>query len=85
VSLLRSLLRKLLTRAFITSSKCDHPANLGPDPETVADYVYLWTDAGVEEPRATAAGLEFLIHYQSTGEKPTIAPLNKWAHSETAG
>ena len=51
----------------------------------MADYVYLWTDAGVEEPRATAAGLEFLIHYQSTGEKPTIAPLNKWAHSETAG
>ena len=51
----------------------------------MAAFVYLWTDAGVEEPRATAAGLEFLNHYQSTGEKPTIAALNKWAHSETAG
>ena len=33
----------------------DHPANPGPDPETAADYVYLWTDAGVKEPRVTAA------------------------------
>jgi len=43
----------------------------------VDDYGYLWTDAGVEEHRATAEGLEFLIHYRSTGEKPTIAGLNK--------
>ena len=26
--------------------------------------------------------LEFLIHCQSTAEKPTIAALNKWAHCE---
>ena len=51
----------------------------------MADYVYLWTDAGVEGPRATDAGLDFLIHYQSTGENPAIAVLNKRAHSETVG
>ena len=63
----------------------DHPAHPGPDPETVAHWASLWIDAGMEEFRAKAASLEFLIHCQSTGEKPTIAALNKWAHSETAG
>ena len=60
----------------------DYPAHPGPDPETIAHWASLWIDAGMEESRATAAGLEFLIHYQSTGEKPTIAALNKWAHRE---
>ena len=63
----------------------DHPANPGPDPETIAHWASLWIDAGMEEFRAKAASLEFLIRCQSTGEKPTIAALNKWAHSETAG
>ena len=63
----------------------DHPAHPGPDPETVAHWGSLWIDAGMDESLAKAAALEFLIHHQSTGEKPTIAALNKWADSETAG
>ena len=35
---------------------------------------------GLNESRAKAAALEFLIHCQSTGVTPTIAALNKWAH-----
>ena len=62
-----------------------HPAHLGPDPETVELWASLWTAAGIEEPRAKAAALEFLIHCQSTGEEPTIAALNKWAHCESNG
>ena len=62
-----------------------HPAHLGPDPETVELWASLWTAAGLEESRAKAAALEFLIHCQSTGEKPTIAALNKWAHWESEG
>jgi len=63
----------------------DCPANPGPDPETVAEWVRLWIDAGLEESRATPLALEFLIHCQSIGEKPTIAALNKWAHWESEG
>ena len=63
----------------------DHPANPGPDPETVAEWARLWIEAGMEEPRATVAALEFLIHCQSTGVTPTIAALNKWAHCESEG
>jgi hypothetical protein len=63
----------------------DHPANPGPDPETVAEWVRLWIDASMDESRANAAALEFLIHCQSTREKPTIAALNKWAHWESEG
>ena len=63
----------------------DRQASPRPDPETVAEYVYLWIDAGLEESRAKAAALEFLIHCQSTGVTPTIAALNKWAHSGSAG
>ena len=62
-----------------------HPASLGPDPETVELWASLWTAAGIEEPRAKAAALEFLIHCQSTGEEPTIAAFNKWAHCESNG
>ena len=29
--------------------------------------------------------LEFFAYCRSTGEKPTIAALNKWAHCETEG
>ena len=63
----------------------DYPDNPGPDPETVAHWASLWTAAGIEEPRAKAAALEFLIHCQSTGERPTIAALNKWAHAGSNG
>ncbi len=63
----------------------DHPANPGPDPETVAEWARLWIEAGMEEPRATVAALEFLIHCQYTGVTPTIAALNKWAHCESEG
>ena len=63
----------------------DHPANPGPDLETIAHWASLWIDAGMDESLAKAADLEFLIHCQSTGEKPTIAALNKWAHWESEG
>jgi hypothetical protein len=63
----------------------DHPAHPGPDPETVELWASLWIEAGMDEPLAKIAPLEFLIHCRSTGEKPTIAALNKWADSETAG
>ena len=62
-----------------------HPAHLGPDPETVELWASLWTAAGVDESRANAAALEFLIHCQSIGVMPTITALNKWAHCEEAG
>ena len=63
----------------------DHPAHPGPDPETVAHWASLWIAAGIDESLAKAAALEFLIHCQSTREKPTIVALNKWAHCEEAG
>ena len=63
----------------------DHPAHPGPDPEAVELWASLWTAAGMDESLAKAATLEFLIHCQSTGEEPTIAALNKWAHCESNG
>jgi len=66
-------------------SEWDHPAHSGPDPETVAHWASLWTEAGLGESPARAAALEFLVHCQSTGENPAIAALNKWAHCETEG
>ena len=63
----------------------DPPGKPWPDPETVELWASLWNAAGMEEPLAKAAALEFLIHCQSTGERPTIAALNKWAHCETEG
>ncbi|HIB11053.1 MAG TPA: hypothetical protein EYO17_03865 [Dehalococcoidia bacterium] len=63
----------------------DPPGKPWPDPETVELWASLWTAAGLEESRAKAAALEFLIHCQSTGEEPTIAALNKWAHCESNG
>ena len=65
--------------------KRDHPAHPGPDPETIAHWASLWIDAGMDESLAKAAALGFLIHCQSTGEKPTIAALNKWAHAGSNG
>ena len=62
----------------------DHPANPGPDPETVAHWASLWTDAGMDESLAKALALEFLIHCQSTGVMPTFTVLNKWAHCDGA-
>ena len=63
----------------------DHPANLGPDPETVAHWANLWTPLGIEESRAVAAALEFLTHCQTTEQTATITALNKWAHCESEG
>ena len=63
----------------------DHPANPGSGPETVELWTSLWTAAGMDESLAKAAALEFLIHCRSTGEKPTIAALNKWAHAGSNG
>ena len=63
----------------------DQPAHPGPDAEIVAHWASLWTAAGLEESRAKAAALEFLIRCQFTAEKPSIAALNKWAHCETEG
>ena len=37
----------------------DYPANPGPDPETVKHWASLWIEAGVEEPQAKVAALEF--------------------------
>ena len=62
----------------------DHPAKPGPDPETVKHWASLWIEAGMEESQAKAAALEFLIHCQSTREKPTFTVLNKWAHCDGA-
>ena len=45
------------------------------DRETTEDHI-------LEVDRHVAR--EFFTYCQSTGEKPTIADLNKWAHSATA-
>ena len=50
----------------------------------MAHWASLWIDAGMEESQAKAAALEFLIHCQSTREKPTFTVLNKWAHCDGA-
>ena len=60
----------------------DHPANPGPDPETVAHWVNLWTSAGMEESRATAAALEFLEYCQATGQEVAFSTLMKWKRGE---
>ena len=41
----------------------DHPAYPGPDPETVELWASLFTNAeiGIDESRAKAAALEFLL------------------------
>jgi len=56
----------------------DHPANLGPDPETVAEYAVLWIEAGIEESRAMAVALEFLEYCQATGQDRSMFTLGKW-------
>ena len=56
----------------------DHPANPGPDPETVAEWARLWIEAGMEEPRATVAALEFLEYCQATGREVAFSTLMKW-------
>ena len=56
----------------------DHPANPGPDPETVAEYARLWIDAGMEESRARALALEFLEYCQATGQDRSFLTLMKW-------
>ena len=56
----------------------DHPANPGPDPETIAHWASLWTSAGVEESRAMALALEFLEYCQATGQEAAFLTLAKW-------
>ena len=56
----------------------DHPANLGPDPETVAHWASLWTALGIEESRAMAAALEFLEYCEATGQEVAFVTLMKW-------
>ena len=46
------------------------------DKETTEDHI-LEVDRRVTR--------EFFAYCRSTGEKPTIAALNKWAHSESNG
>ena len=50
----------------------DHPAHPGPDPETVALWASLFTgaDIGIDESRAKAAALEFLLDCQARGQTP---------------
>jgi len=56
----------------------DHPANPGPDPETVAHWASLWTALGIEESRAMAAALEFLEYCEATGQDRSFSTLMKW-------
>ena len=56
----------------------DHPANPGPDPETVELWASLWITAEIEEPRATALALEFLEYCQATGQEVAFSTLMKW-------
>ena len=53
----------------------DHPANPGPDPETVAHWASLWIDAGMEESQSTALALEFLEYCQATGQEVAWSTL----------
>ena len=52
----------------------DYPANPGPDPETIAHWARLWTEAGMEESRAMAAALEFLEYCEATGQDTSFLP-----------
>ena len=67
----------------------DHPTNPGPDPETVAHCVNLWTSAGMEESRATFAALEFLEYCQTMGKAPTFGygpgGLMSWCEGNIGG
>ena len=69
----------------------------GPNDEAEVElWASLWAGARLwpevrkpenapilEEDRVAAR--EFFAYCRSTGEKPTIAALNKWAHSESNG
>ena len=67
----------------------DYPANPGPDPETVKHWASLWIEAGVEEPRAKAAALEFLLYCQIMGKAPTFGygpgSLMSWCEGNIGG
>jgi len=67
----------------------DHPANPGPDPETVAHWASLWIEAGMEESQSTAAALEFLEYCQATGQAPTFGygpgGLLRWCEGNIGG
>ena len=56
----------------------DHPAHPGPDPETVAHWASLWTEAGMEESQSTALALEFLEYCQMMGKAPAFGYLVMW-------
>jgi hypothetical protein len=63
----------------------DYPANPGPDPETIAHWASLWIAVGLEEFRANAAALEFLLYCQTLGQVPTFYALVRWTQREDEG
>jgi len=67
----------------------DHPANPGPDPETVAHWASLWTALGIEDSRAMAVAREFLEYCQAIGHAPTIGygpgGLMSWCEGNIGG
>ena len=69
----------------------DHPANPGPDPETVELWASLFTNAeiGIDESRAKAAALEFLLDCQARGQTPTFGygpgGLLSWCEGNIGG
>jgi len=64
-------------------------ANSGPDPETVKHWASLWIDAGMEEPRAMAEALEFLLDCDSRGLRPYFGygpgGLMSWLEGNSGG
>ena len=69
----------------------DHPDNPGPDPEMVAHWASLFTNAeiGIDESRAKAAALEFLLDCQARGQTPTFGygpgGLLSWCEGNIGG
>ena len=63
----------------------DCPANPGPDPETIAHWARLWTEAGMEESQATASALEFLGYCQATGQEVAFSTLMEWESEKGYG
>ena len=63
----------------------DHPAHPGPDPEKVELWASLWTAPEIEEARAKAAALEFLLDCQARGQTPTFIALMRWCEGNIGG
>ena len=64
----------------------DYP---GLDPETVELWASLWTALGIEESRAKAAALEYLLDCQARGQTPTFGygpgGLMSWLEGNSGG